>query len=168
MGAVQILTRRADQGIAECERALALDRNVASAHAWIGLAKYFTGRNEETEAHILEALRISPRDTYAFFWMLIVGFAKLGAGCDEEAVAWLNRSIGLNRGHPTPHCLLAAALASLGRIEEAREAARQASISIQVSLSRGTDLRGSAAIPSISLGRERMYEGMRLAGIPEG
>jgi Flp pilus assembly protein TadD len=55
--------------------------------------------------------------------MLIVGFAKLGAGCDEEAVAWLNRSIGLNRGHPTPRCLLAAALASLGRIEEAREAA---------------------------------------------
>ena len=115
LGAVQIFTRRADQGIAECERALAIDPNFASAHAWIGLAKYFTGRNEETEAHILEALRISPRDTYAFFWMLIVGFAKLGAGCDEDAVAWLNRSIGLNRGHPTPHCLLAAALASLGR-----------------------------------------------------
>jgi hypothetical protein len=68
-------------------RALAIDPNFASAHAWIGLAKYFTGRNEETEAHILEALRISPRDTYAFFWMLIVGFAKLGAGCDEDAVA---------------------------------------------------------------------------------
>ena len=87
LGAVQILTLRADRGIAECERALAIDPNFASAHAWIGFAKYLTGRNEETEAHILEALRISPRDTYAFFWMLIVGFAKLGAGCYEGAVA---------------------------------------------------------------------------------
>ena len=54
-----------------------------------------------------------------------MGFAQLGGGCYEGAVAWLSRSIGLNRGHPTPHCLLAAALASLGRIEEAREAAQQ-------------------------------------------
>ena len=125
LGAVQILTLRADRGIAECERALAIDPNFASAHAWIGFAKYLTGRDEETEAHILEELRISPRDTYAFFWMLNGGFAQLGGGCYEGAVAWLSRSIGLNRGHPTPHCLLAAALASLGRIEEAREAAQQ-------------------------------------------
>ena len=58
LGAVQILTLRADRGIAECERALAIDPNFASAHAWIGFAKYLTGRNEETEAHILEELRI--------------------------------------------------------------------------------------------------------------
>ena len=168
LGAVQIFTRRADPGIAECARALAIDPNFASAHAWIGLAKYFTGRNEETEAHILEALRISPRDTYAFFWMLIVGFAKLGAGCDEEAVAWLNRSIGLNRGHPTPHCLLAAALASLGRMEEAREAARQGldlSPSFTIAQYRSS---GFSRNPVYIAGRERMYEGMRLAGIPEG
>ena len=41
------------------------------------------------------------------------------------------------------------------------------SISVQVSLSRGTDPRGSAAIPVYIAGRERMYEGMRPAGIPE-
>ena len=37
LGAVQIFTKRAAQGIAECEHALALDRNLASAHALIGL-----------------------------------------------------------------------------------------------------------------------------------
>ncbi len=132
------------------------------------LGEVLTGRNEETEAHILEALRISPRDTYAFFWMLIVGFVKLGAGCDEEAVGWLNRSIGLNRGHPTPHCLLAAALASLGRIEEAREAARQCldlNPSFTIPRYRSS---GFSRNPVYIAGRERMYEGMRLAGIPEG
>ncbi len=30
---------------------------------FIGAAKFFIGRGAETEAHILEALRLSPRDT---------------------------------------------------------------------------------------------------------
>jgi hypothetical protein len=33
--------------------------NLANAHGLIGLAKYFLGRGEETEAHIHEALRLS-------------------------------------------------------------------------------------------------------------
>ena len=63
LGGVQIQTNRAAQGIAECERALALDRNLARAHGLIGMAKLLVGRAEETEAHIKEALRLSPRDT---------------------------------------------------------------------------------------------------------
>jgi tetratricopeptide (TPR) repeat protein len=150
LGYLRMCTNRVVEGIAECERALAIDRNLASAHAFIGSAKNRAGRNEETEAHVLEALRISPRDTYAFSWMLIVGFAKLGAGRDEEAAIWLNRSIGLNPNHPTPHCLLAAALAHLGRMKEAREAAPGGLDSTRASQSRGTGPRRSATIPSIS------------------
>ena len=40
LAVVQMYTNRAAQGVAECERALALDRNLATAHAFIGLAKY--------------------------------------------------------------------------------------------------------------------------------
>ena len=36
------------------------------AHSIIGLGKIFIGRAEETEAHIAEALRLSPRDTMAY------------------------------------------------------------------------------------------------------
>ena len=79
-----MFSNRALQGIAECERALAIDRNLAAAHAWIGLGKHFAGRDEETEAHVLEALRISPRDTRASVWMLIVGFAKLHSNRDKN------------------------------------------------------------------------------------
>jgi tetratricopeptide (TPR) repeat protein len=63
LGFVDILTKRASEGIAECEHALQLDRNLAPAHFSIGLAKVFIGRAEETEAHIAEAVRLSPRDT---------------------------------------------------------------------------------------------------------
>ena len=75
------------------ERALALDRNLAGAHAEIGLAKYNIGRAEETEAHIREALRLSPRDTSAYAWKAFAGYAKLYLGSDEEAAAWLHRAI---------------------------------------------------------------------------
>ena len=50
LGLVQIFSNRAAQGIAQCEQALALDRNLAVAHGLIGGAKYFSGRNAETEA----------------------------------------------------------------------------------------------------------------------
>ena len=73
-------TKRAAEGIAECEHALALDRNLASAHAYIGFGKIFIGRAEETEAHIAEALRLSPRDTMAYLWMGIAGVAKICLG----------------------------------------------------------------------------------------
>jgi predicted carbohydrate-binding protein with CBM5 and CBM33 domain len=52
LGFVQTVTNRAAQGILECERALALDRNLAEAHSIIGLAKLCIGRGAETEAHI--------------------------------------------------------------------------------------------------------------------
>ena len=66
LGLVDIFTKRAAEGIAECEHALELDRNLADAHAIIGFGKIFIGRAEETEAHIVEALRLSPRDTSAY------------------------------------------------------------------------------------------------------
>jgi tetratricopeptide (TPR) repeat protein len=67
---LKFITNRAAQGIAECEQALALDRNLAGAYACIGLAKYLLGRAAETEAHIHEALRLSPHDINAFWWMM--------------------------------------------------------------------------------------------------
>ncbi len=76
LGVVEILTKRAAEGIAECEHALALDRNLVHAHSYIGLGKILTGRPEETEAHVGEALRLSPRDTMAYVWMNIAGMAK--------------------------------------------------------------------------------------------
>ena len=51
---VLVQSKRGAQGIAECERALALNPNLATAHAQIGLAKVFDGHPEETESHELE------------------------------------------------------------------------------------------------------------------
>ena len=77
LGLVNIFTRRTSEGIAECEHALELDRNLAHAHATVGFGKIYIGCGEETGAHIAEALRLSPRDTLTYVWMAMAGLAKL-------------------------------------------------------------------------------------------
>ena len=168
LGYVQIFTNRVTQGIAEAERALALDRNLANAHAFIGAGKTFAGRAEESEAHVQEALRLSPRDSYAYQWMASVAATKLNLGADAEAAQWARRAIEANRNYPLAHFWLAAALAQLGRLDEARQA-----IQPGLALAPGfTIARYRAGVqsdhPTYLAQRERIIEGMRKAGVPEG
>ena len=100
--------------------------------------------------------------------MNFAGFAKLQLGADEDAVARFRRSVELNRNHPRAHFWLAAALAHLGRLDEARSAV-QAGLELNPTF---TIARFRTSVPSDNpaflAGRERIYEGMRLAGVPEG
>ena len=126
------------------------------------------GRGEETEVHIQEALRLSPRDRSAHGWMAFAGLAKLGLGADEEAVERLRRSVEINRNHPVNHFLLAAALAHTGRLDEARSEVRAGlAINPTFTISR---LRafGATDDPAELARGKRIVEGMRKAGVPEG
>jgi TolB-like protein/class 3 adenylate cyclase len=167
LGAVYMFTNRAILGIHACERALALDRNLADAHGCIGMAKYFIGRAKETEGHVREALRLSPRDVFIYRWMLFVGIAKLQLGQDREAIVWLRRSIEANRNFPLAHFHLAEGLALLGEVEQARLAA-QAGLALDPGFNlhryRMNALNDN---PVYLAGRERSSQGMRLAGVPE-
>jgi TolB-like protein/class 3 adenylate cyclase/Tfp pilus assembly protein PilF len=120
LGSVYIFSRRQAQGIPECEHALALDRNIAQAHAAIGMARTLTGRPQEAEAHIREALRLSPREPLAYLWHHWQGLANICLGLWEPAVVSYRRSIEVNRTFHTAHLLLAVSLARLERWDEAR------------------------------------------------
>ncbi|MET4484351.1 TolB-like protein/class 3 adenylate cyclase [Bradyrhizobium sp. F1.13.3] len=168
LGIAKISTNRGAEGIAECKHALALDRNLAYAHACIGLAKLYTGRAAETEAHVQEALRLSPRDANAYYWIMFLGTAKILIRADAEAVVWLRRSIDGNRNLPFAHFALAAALANLGQLDEAHAAA-QAGLALFPSYTLRRFRNGALSNNSTYLAeRERIYEGLRLAGVPEG
>ena len=168
LGAVLMQTLRGDKGIAECEQALMLDRNLADAHGFIGLGKYLTGRGEEVEAHIQEALRLSPRDTRIFIWSMFVGMSKLTTGADLEAIKWFSRSLEANRNHALTHFHFAATLALLGSMQEARSAAQEG-IALDPSFTiRRYRVHKRSDDPTYLAKRERFCEGMRLAGLPRG
>jgi tetratricopeptide (TPR) repeat protein len=169
LGCAYILTKRAAEGIAECEHALALDRNLASGHAIIGLGKIFIGRAEETDAHIAEALRLSPHDTLAYIWTSHAGMARNYLGDYEQAVAWCRRAIEANRNYPQACFLLAAALAELGRLDEAQNAVKiglALNPSFSVSRVRAAWTARSDH-PTYLVQTKRVLEGLRKAGLPE-
>jgi tetratricopeptide (TPR) repeat protein len=160
------VTNRGSQGIAECERALALNRNLALAHAYMAHAKIFLGRSAEVEADVKEALRLSPRDISAYSWFQFIGMAKIHLSEYGEAVEWLQRSVEANRSYPFAHFLLASALALLGRLEEAQRAVQEG-----LSFNPGFTIRRLRSyVPSSNPvfldGFNRICDGLLLAGVP--
>jgi TolB-like protein/Tfp pilus assembly protein PilF len=167
LGSVYNYTGRAVLGIAECERALALDRNLAQAHAFIGHAKGILGRDVEVEAHVNEALRLSPNDAFAFWWMNWVGFSKLRLGQFADAAMWFRRAIESNRNYAWPHLGLAAALVELDDLEASRTAVQQAlAVDPKVNAS---SLRAKLLVnPALMDKREWFLNSWLKAGMPEG
>src|SRR5208282_487373 len=154
---------------AECEHALALDRNLAHAHATIGLGKILIGRPDETEDHIVEALRLSTRDTLAYIWMTYAGMAKNQLGAYELANTWLQRSIEANRNFAIAHFSLAAALAGLGRLDEAHSVVK-AGLAVDPSFTvfrAGASWSATSDNPTYLSQLESFVEALREAGVPE-
>ena len=147
---------------------MTLDRNLAGAYGGIGIAKFYLGQGGETEAHMEQALRLSPRDTLVYIWSMYVGLSKLWQGADAEGIVWLRRSLEANRNYPGAHFNLAAALALVGELDEARSTA-QAGLALNPGF---TICRYRTYVPGnhplYVAGRERVYEALRLAGLPEG
>ena len=173
LGLVDIWTKRAAEGIANCEHALALDRNLAHAHSLIGLGEIYIGRAEETEADIAEALRLSPRDAMAYIWMHIAGMAKnhllplRASGCVV--------STG-DRGQPgnypdLQNFFLGAAprgslVGSMRRVPARSKAGVALNPAFTISRVRAA-WSARSDDPTFLAGFERILEGMRKAGVPE-
>jgi tetratricopeptide (TPR) repeat protein len=117
---------------------------------------------------VARALRLSPHDTLVYIWSSFVGLAKFWQGADAEALVWLRRSIEANRNYPSAHFNLAAALAQVGEQDEARALA-QSGLALNPSFTiRRFRTNTPSNHPVYLAGRERVYEGMRMAGVPEG
>jgi tetratricopeptide (TPR) repeat protein len=96
-----------------------------------------------------------------------VGVAKLYLGVDEEAVAWYRRAIEVNPNRHMSYVYLAVILAELGRLDEARAAAR-AGLALEPKFTLRRFRAGAATDNPVFLQRrEQIIEDMRKAGIPE-
>ena len=95
--------------------------------------------------------------------------AKLHLGSFEQAVAWGLRAIEANRNYPRTHFGLAAALARLGRIDEA-----QSAVKAGLALNPTYTIHGARVVwtawsddPTYLAQLAPILEGLRKAGVPE-
>ena len=115
-----------------------------------------------------EALRLSPRDPWVYTYLAIVGLAMSTLDRHEEAISWLRRSIETNRNYPLCHFALAAALANLDRLDEARsEVGRGLALDPQFTVASFCSAPWSNNSVYLAQ-RMHVVDGMRKAGVPEG
>jgi tetratricopeptide (TPR) repeat protein len=105
----------------------------------------------------------------SYFWMGIAGAAKNRLGSYEQAVAWYRRAIEANQNYPLGYFGLAAALAQLNRLDQARSAVKAGlALNPNFSISRARALWTAIADDPTYLAQlEPLLEGMRKAGVPE-
>jgi TolB-like protein/DNA-binding winged helix-turn-helix (wHTH) protein len=168
MGLLLCLTNRAQRGVDELGRALSIDPNSALGHALMGLGQIYIGRPEETEAHVLEALRLSPRDPLVWNWFFYLGLARACLGDFAQASPWIRKSIAANRSNPWAFFHLASCLAHLGLLEQARKEV-EAGLALNPTFTIARFRAGMESDNPVFLAqRDRIIEGMRTAGVPEG
>src|SRR5271166_2230871 len=105
----------------------------------------------------------------AYVWMSNAGYPTLYLGSYEQAVAWSRRAVEANRNYPPVYFNLAAALAQLGRLDEARSAVR-AGLPLNPAYTvcrRRASWTAQSDDPTYLAQLEPIFEGLRKAGVPE-
>jgi tetratricopeptide (TPR) repeat protein len=167
MGWVLYERKRIDQALAAFEHAAQLDPNEPRAHASMAAANIMLGQPENALAPLRKAMRLSPRDAHLSRWQMIMGAASLHLQRDGEAIDWLNKSAALNPSNFFTHMFLASALALSGLEAEAKaQLAELLRLKPEFTLSHFKAVEPSD-VPAFRAQRERIYEGLRRAGVPE-
>jgi adenylate cyclase len=144
------------------EGALALSPSSAFA-LFLGSAILAYGGDAERAIDWGErALRISPNDRLAYIPYHVMAIAHFLRGRYEEAENCARRAVQYNPGFSIAHCILAAALAKLGRTEDAKRTAT-AVLALQPSFSSSGFCTALAVTPALS---ESLTKAWREAGLP--
>jgi TolB-like protein len=167
-GTVLFAMRAPERALREFEFAVSLEANFAKAHAYLGLMKVFLGRPREARAHVAEAMRLSPRDPLLFLWHFFNGVADIHLARVVHALESLRKSVEINPNWGLSQFALAGALALAGLLAEAGEVcavARRLAPNFTVAKYRAEAVSDNSVYLTQ---REHFYEGLRLAGVPEG
>jgi adenylate cyclase len=114
-----------DSALVYFERALAVCPNHSLAWLLSSPTLSYIGRGEEAIKHAEQALRLSPLDRSLFYYYALLGLAYYANGNYVDAVKWASMGASESPRHTANLRYLAAALAALDRVEEAREAGRK-------------------------------------------
>jgi adenylate cyclase len=163
---------RFEDAAVEYETAIALDRNLANAYAWLGRCKLFIGSVDEVIPPTEYAIRLSPRDRNLASWYGQIGAVYLLKARIDEAVRWFEKARSAHAGLPYNHASLAALYAlkgETGRASVALKEARRLSDRYS-SIARLKAAPGALwfRAPKLrALAETTYFAGLRKAGMPE-
>jgi adenylate cyclase len=144
------------------EAALAVSPSAAWAYLWGSLILGWGGEAERAVEWGERGIRLSPLDpwiTAALHGMFLGHFLR---GRYEDAATAVGRAIRSKPGFSISHMMLAAALAKLGRIDEAKAAAERV-LQLQPNFSSAGQCAAVGAAPALTA---PLIEALRAAGLP--
>ena len=172
-GSILRFQARYPEAVAEHERALALDPSNVDAAAELGWDHLFFGHFDKGLEYFDKAILASPRDPGLASWYGGKAWASFGLKHYDQTIEWARQAIAINPNYiQYIHTTLVAALALTGHDAEAREALQRylalpstgpfktiAAWKAYYSAQGGDPPRVEA--------NERVYDGLRKAGMPE-
>ena len=160
----------------EYETAIALDRNLANAYAWLGRCKLVLGSVDEVIPLTEYAIRLSPHDKNLCAWYWQIGAVHLLKACIDEAISWLEKARSYAyAGFPVIdliHAALAAGYALKGETKRASVALGEAR-RLSDHYASITHLKAAPGgqwleAPKLrALAEATYFAGLRKAGMPE-
>jgi adenylate cyclase len=162
LGMLHLRAREHAEAVTWTRRAVALNPGEAESYAWLANVLSYVGRSAEALEQLGHATRLDP--LHPPLWDFYIGRALLHLGRYEEALISLDACLRRAAlfGHVRRYT--AAALAYLGRLDEARAALPDpASPGYYASI--GDIRRWDSYMESIEF--DRLIEGLRKAGLPE-
>ena len=159
---------RTQEAVVEGERSLALNPSFIDAYVALCAANNFLGRPDRALELADKAIRLSPRDPHLRVLYHMKGWALFMKQQDDQAIEWLRRAEG---GDVFTELILAAALALTGQQADAHETLKRYLAVNGVTTTTIAQLRKQqlslADNPTWVAYNERLFEGLRKAGMPE-
>lgn len=164
LGYLRMMEKRTSEAIAAFEAAVRLNPSSAAAHCYLSRGLAFSGRDREAIEHAEMAIRLSPMDPEMALVYGCMAVAHYTAGRYDQTLHYTGEVLRLRPGFQGAQRLRCAALAQLGRIDEARQYLDHVRIG-QPQLTLQWIREGVPYQTPDTM--ERFIEGMRKAGVPE-
>ena len=159
----RVLGFRYDEAQRAIDRALSLSPNLLMVRFAAGMVDCFVGEGDAAIGHFERAMRLSPLDPGMSALIVGTGLAHVVSGRYDEALAAAQRTVQESPNFASGHRLMVVALGYLGRIEEAKPAARRMlELAPQYTVSRSQSV-SPFKDPEF---RKRSAEIFRAAGVP--
>ncbi len=165
---------RLGEANAEAERALDLDPTAVEAYAQLAFNAEQLGQFEKMLENLDKAIRLSPHDPNLHYWYAGKAIAQFALKQYEQAIEWARRAIAIDPTYRQSHPVLIAALGWTGRQAGAREAIQRSLTLFPTgprTIAAGKALKAqntnSDSDPRVLEFWDRLFEGLRKAGVPE-